>query len=133
LCSIFDGASRALGHCHIRERMTEPEVECILQRTREIHPGVTLRIISDNRPQFIAKDFKEFIRIARLTPVQTSPYFAHSNGKAERFHETIKSDEVRHAFAGTLDAGSHRHTSHALTQRVRGHSYAKGQRSFPPF
>ena len=33
------------------------------------------RIISDNGPQFIAKDFKEFIRISGMTHVRTSPYY----------------------------------------------------------
>ena len=42
------------------------------------------RIISDNGPQFIARDFKEFIRISDMTHIRTSPYYAQSNGKLER-------------------------------------------------
>jgi putative transposase len=49
-------------------------------------PGVKPRIISDNGPQFIAKDFKEFIRISGMTHVRTSPYYPQSNGKIERWH-----------------------------------------------
>jgi transposase InsO family protein len=41
------------------------------------------RIITDNGPQFIAKDFKEFIRIAGMTHVKSSPYYPQSNGKIE--------------------------------------------------
>jgi putative transposase len=44
------------------------------------------RIITDNGPQFIAKDFKEFIRLAGLTHVKTSPYYPQSNGKIETEH-----------------------------------------------
>src|SRR5207247_1356540 len=44
---------------------------------------------------FIAKDFKEFIRIAGMTHVKTSPYYPQSNGKIERFHRTIKSECIR--------------------------------------
>jgi transposase InsO family protein len=54
LCSILDGASRAIVHWEIREAMTETDVECILQRARELHPGVQPRVITDNGPQFIA-------------------------------------------------------------------------------
>jgi transposase InsO family protein len=43
--------------------MTEKDVEIILQRAREKFPEAKPRIISDNGPQFIAKDFKEFIRL----------------------------------------------------------------------
>lgn len=31
-------------------------------------------------PQFIAKDFKEFVRICGMTHVKTSPYYPQSNG-----------------------------------------------------
>jgi putative transposase len=53
--------------------MTEFDVEIVLQRAREKYPGTSPRIITDNGPQFIAKDFKEFIRLAGLTHVKTSP------------------------------------------------------------
>ena len=36
------------------------------------------RIISDNGPQFIACDFKEFIRISEMTQVRTSPFYPQS-------------------------------------------------------
>jgi len=42
-------------------------------------------MISDNGPQFIAKDFKEFIRVTGITHVRTSPYYPQSNGKLERW------------------------------------------------
>ena len=53
--------------------MTEIDVECILQRGRETFPGQRPRIISDNGPQFIAKDFKEFIRLTGMMHVRTAP------------------------------------------------------------
>jgi putative transposase len=95
LCSILDGCSRFIVHWEIRETMTEADVEQIIQRGRERFPGVTPRIISDNGPQFIAKDFKEFIRVCGMTHVKTSPYYPQSNGKIERFHRTIKGDCIR--------------------------------------
>ena len=67
LCSVLDGASRAIVHWDLRESMTEQEVECILQRAKEFYPEAQPRIISDNGPQFVAKDFKEFIAFARRT------------------------------------------------------------------
>ena len=64
LCSILDGSSRLIVHHEIREQMKESDVETILQRAKEKHPEARPRIISDNGPQFIARDFKEFIRIS---------------------------------------------------------------------
>lgn len=95
LCSILDGCSRYIVHWELREAMTEKDVEIILQRAREKFPHAAPRIISDNGPQFIAKDFKEFIRVAGMTHVRTSPYYPQSNGKLERYHKTIKSECIR--------------------------------------
>jgi transposase InsO family protein len=95
LCSILDGFSRYVVHWDIRKSMTEADVEIILQRARERFPDARPRIISDNGPQFIARDFKEFIRLAGMTHVRTSPYYPQSNGKLERYHRTIKSCCIR--------------------------------------
>ncbi len=103
LCSILDGASRALLHWEIRESMTEADIECILQRAREQYPQARPRVISDNGPQFVAKDFKEFIRIAGMTHVRTSPYYPQSNGKIERWHKTLKSTALRPAVPSDLE------------------------------
>lgn len=95
LCSILDGFSRYIVHWEIRESMKESDVEIILQRAREKFPEATPRIISDNGPQFIAGDFKDFIRTCGMTHVKTSPYYPQSNGKLERYHRTLKSDCIR--------------------------------------
>jgi putative transposase len=95
LCSLLDGASRAIVHWEIRESMTELDVECIVQRAREAYPDARPRIISDNGPQFIAKDFKEFVRIAGMTHVRISPGYPQSNGKIERWHKTLKNEAIR--------------------------------------
>jgi transposase InsO family protein len=89
------GFSRSIVHWDIRESMTEREVEVILQQAHEKYPDATPRIISDNGPQFIARDFKEFIRLSGMTHVRTSPYYPQSNGKLERYHKTIKGDCIR--------------------------------------
>jgi transposase InsO family protein len=97
LCSLLDGYSRYIVHWEIRQSMTEQDVETIVQRALEKHPGVTPRIISDNGPQFIAKDFKTFIRISGMTHVRTSPFYPQSNGKLERWHGSLKRECVRPA------------------------------------
>jgi hypothetical protein len=79
--------------------MTEKDVEIILQRAWEKFPQASLRIISDNGPQFIAKDFKEYIRIAGMTHVRTSPFYPQSNGN----HKTIKAECIRPRVALSLE------------------------------
>ena len=95
LCSVLDGYSRFIVHWDLRASMTEAEIEIILQGAKEKHPEAKPRIISDNGPQFIARDFKEFIRISGMTHVRTSPYYPQSNGKLERWHKSLKSECIR--------------------------------------
>ena len=115
LCCVLDGYSRFVVHWEIREKMEESDVQTIIQRARENYPGVRPRLITDNGPQFIAKDFKEFIRICGMTHVKTSPYYPQSNGKIERFHRTIKGDCIRTQVPLSLD------DARRLVSRYVGH------------
>lgn len=103
LCSVVDGTSRFIVHLEIREIMTEHEIELILERARARYPGVIPHIISDNSPQFIARDYKEYMRLTGMTYVRTSPYYPQSNGKIERWHKTIKTDALRPQTPLTLE------------------------------
>jgi putative transposase len=95
LCTLLDGYSRSIVHWDIRESMTEADIELLLQRAKEKFPDARPRVISDNGPQFLARDFKEFIRISGLTHVKTSPYYPQSNGKIERWHQSLKRECIR--------------------------------------
>jgi putative transposase len=95
LCSVLDGYSRYVVHWEIRESMTEGDVELVLQRAHERFPEAHPRIISDNGPQFIARDFKEFIRLSGMTHVRTSPFYPQSNGKIEGWHKSLKRECIR--------------------------------------
>jgi len=95
LCTVLDGFSRYIVHWELRETMKEYEVETVVQRALERFPGTKPRIISDNGPQFVARDFKEFIRVTGMTHVRTSPYYPQSNGKLERWHGSLKQECIR--------------------------------------
>ncbi len=49
-------------------------------------------MVSNNRPHFVAKDFKEFIRTCGMTHVRTSFYYSQSKGKMEQWYKTVKTD-----------------------------------------
>jgi transposase InsO family protein len=95
LISILDGHSRFIVHWDIRTTMLEADVQIVVQRAKEKFPHACPRIISDNGGQFIARDFKELVRLLGMTHVRTSPYYPQSNGKLERWHGTIKSECIR--------------------------------------
>ena len=123
LCSVLDGYSRYIVHWELRESMKEAEVELVIQRARERYPEARPRIISDNGPQFIAKDFKTFIRLCGMTHVRTSPYYPQSNGKLERWHKSLKSECVRrHALNEHAQAEQHIETYVVHYNNERLHS-----------
>ena len=75
--------------------MKENDVAIVQQTALEKIPGVHPRYINDNGKQFTGKEFQYFIALHGLTHVRTSPYYPQSNGKAERFHGTIKKECIR--------------------------------------
>ena len=108
LTSLLDGCSRYIVHWELRESMTERDVETIVQRGLELFPGEKPRIISDNGPQFVARDFQQFIRLVGITHVRTSPYYPQSNGKLERWHKSLKHECIRPSCPATLDEARRR-------------------------
>jgi len=118
LCSILDGYSRVIVHWDLRASMTELDVECIVQRAREKYPEARPRVITDNGPQFIARDFKEFIRVTGMTHVRTSRGYPQSNGKLERWHKTLKADAIR--VKALADAAEARRVIGAFVEHYNG-------------
>ncbi len=109
-CAILDGWSRYLVHWELRESMTTSDVTTILQRACEHFPDAHPRIISDNGPQFIARDFRDFIRLASMTHVRTAPYYPQSNGKLERWNQTLKVIAIRPEAPRSVDEARRRVT-----------------------
>jgi putative transposase len=123
LTSVLDGCSRYIVHWELRASMTERDIETIIQRALECHPDKRPRIISDNGPQFIARDFKEFIRLNGVTHVRTSPYYPQSNGKLERWHGSLKRECVRPGAAASMEEAERRISSYVdHYNNVRLHS-----------
>jgi putative transposase len=92
LISVIDGYSRYIVHHELRQTMQQFDVQITLQRALEKYPGFKPRIISDNGPQFISKDFAEYLKLVGLQHIRTSVAYPQSNGKIERYHRTIHQD-----------------------------------------
>jgi transposase InsO family protein len=112
LISVLDGYSRFIVHWEICESMREQDVEMVLQKALEKYPDAKPRIISDNGPQFIAKDFKSFLRIFGLSHARTSPYYPQSNGKLERWHGSLKDECIRPSSPQTVEEATRRVTDY---------------------
>jgi transposase InsO family protein len=103
LITVIDGFSRYIVHHELRTSMQEFDIQITIQRALDKFPGVKPRIISDNGPQFISKDFAEFLRQMGLQHVRTSIAYPQSNGKVERWHGTITQECLRQRSFINLD------------------------------
>lgn len=52
--------------------------------------GISDTIVSDNGPQFVSKEFKEFCKENGIRYTKSSVYYPRSNGETERFVRTFK-------------------------------------------
>jgi putative transposase len=95
LCAVLDGCSRMIVAWDIRPTMREIDSEIVLQKAREAFPEAKPRIITDQGSQFKSREFKSFIAQWQASHVMTSPYYPQSNGKLERFHQTLKDQAIR--------------------------------------
>ncbi|RKY93669.1 MAG: IS3 family transposase [Ignavibacteriae bacterium] len=96
LISVIDGYSRYIVHHELRQNMQEFDIQITIQRALEKYSGYSRRdgfpkprIISDNGPQFISKDFAEYLKFVGLQHIRTSIAYPQSNGKIERYHRTV--------------------------------------------
>lgn len=95
LISVIDGYSRYIVHHELRQHMQEFDIEITLQRALEKYPRSKPRIISDNGPQYISKEFAKYLRFVELQHIRTSIAYPQSNGKIERYHRTISEECLR--------------------------------------
>ena len=94
-------------HWEIGHSMREQDVKLVLQKASEKYPAAKCRSISDNEPQFIAKEFKSFLRIFGLSHARNSPYDPQSNGKLERGHGSLSPQMVEEATRRVTDYVQH--------------------------
>ena len=95
LVALIDGYSRFIVHYELKLSVEALDIEIMLERAREKFPGVKPALITDNGPQFIAKEFKVYLQLVGITHRKTRFYYPQSNGKIERFYQTCKNESIR--------------------------------------
>ena len=93
-----------------------------IEALREIFSrnGLPQQIVSDNGPQFISKEFRDFENNNGITHIFSAPYHAASNGLAERFVKTLK--HSLSALSETFSSVSQRLTTFLLAYRNAPHA-----------
>ena len=73
-------------------RLNRPTAEEVITHTRSIFArhGIPEVVLSDNGPQYTSEAYAKFAKDYQFHHITSSPYFAQSNGEAERAVGTVK-------------------------------------------
>ena len=82
--------------------------------------GIPHQLVSDNGPQFVSDEFRNFMKVNGIRHIRTAVYHPASNGEAERFVQTFKNALKR----GKTDPGS---LKQKLAQFLLRYRSAKGR------
>jgi transposase InsO family protein len=95
LVCLIDGYSRYIVHHELRTSVESLDIEIMLERARQKFPWAKPALITDNGPQFIAKELKLYLQHVGITHRKTRFFYPQSNGKIERFYQTCKNELIR--------------------------------------
>ncbi len=95
LIMMLDGYSRYILDWDLMTDMLGSSVENFVQQVRERYPLHRPKLISDNGPQFISRDFKFLLSRLDVQQVLTRRNHPQTNGKIERLNGTVKQEAIR--------------------------------------
>ncbi len=96
LISVLDDFSRYILAWDLKSNMKTESISEVVERAIEwtgmkrVPVKLRARLVSDNGPSYVALAFEEYLRMHQLRHIRCSPHHPQTNGKLERFHETLK-------------------------------------------
>ena len=96
LISVWDDYSRFILAWDLQRDMTAPSISEVVQEAVEwtgmekVPVEDRTRFLSDRGPGFLARALEDYLRMLEIRHIYCSPYHPQTNGKLERFHETLK-------------------------------------------
>jgi len=88
----IDGYSRFILAHKLSEDGKALDVELVFQMAVERFPEARGRMISDNGKQFVCREYRELLAQHGFIYSNTSPCYPQSNGKLEKFHDSLKNE-----------------------------------------
>lgn len=124
LISVLDDYSRMILAWDLKVDMTAQSISEVVQQAVEwtgmeqVPVEDRTRLLSDNGSGYLARAFEDYLRMLAIRHIRCSPHHPQTNGKLERFHETLKArlnllvytspGSLRAAMAGFIDFYNHR-------------------------
>lgn len=96
LISVMDDFSRLILAWDLMLDMTAESIADVVEQAvaftgmRNVPVENKTRLLTDNGPGFIAKVLEDYLQMQSIRHIRCSPHHPQTNGKLERFHQTLK-------------------------------------------
>jgi transposase InsO family protein len=98
MVTVLDDFSRFILAWRLQVDMTTPSLIEVVQDAIDL-TGMTdvqvedrTRLLSDNGSGYVSRLFREYLQLVGIRHVLAAPYHPQTNGKLERYHQTLKRD-----------------------------------------
>jgi transposase InsO family protein len=98
MVTVLDDHSRFILAWRLQVDMTTPSLIEVVQDAVDL-TGMTdvpvedrTRLLSDNGSGYVSRLFREYLQLVGIRHVLAAPYHPQTNGKLERYHQTLKRD-----------------------------------------
>ena len=98
MVTVMDDFSRFILSWKLKLDMTSESFIDVIQDAVDL-TGMTevslddrTRLLSDNGPGYVSRAFGDYMRLVGIKHILASPYHPQTNGKIERYHQSIKRD-----------------------------------------
>ena len=112
LVTVMDDYSRfILAHRLQRDMTSDSFIEVVqeaVDRTGMDQIPITdrTRLLSDNGPGYVSRAFRDYLGMVGIKHILATPFHPQTNGKLERYHQTLKRDvnQLPHEMPSDLEA-----------------------------
>ena len=98
MVTVLDDYSRFILAWRLQVDMTTPSLIEVIQDAIDLTSMTDVpvedrtRLLSDNGSGYVSRLFREYLQLVGIRHVLAAPYHPQTNGKLERYHQTLKRD-----------------------------------------
>jgi len=114
MVTVMDVYSRSILAWKLQLDMTSDSLIQVVQLAidatgmTEVPLADRTRLLSDDGPGYVSRAFRDYLGLVGIRRTLAAPYHPQSNGKLERYHQSIKQDvnQVRYEVPGDLEVAT---------------------------